>query len=181
MLSVFMDSVKNSQVCFWRTLRASKQHWRYEKKYGTTGYKMGASVKKTVTWRWNQSVLLVDDLLSLLQQDFLRLIQSELQGVEFARVLFHCADVIPQLSAALLAAHSRRQARTGKIRRTIPVETFTVFWVALQGFGRKDRLQHFQVLSENKSTCPISSCGMQLKNVLLCNILAQNNVTKDKK
>lgn len=52
--------------------------------------------------------MLLVSLLSLFQQDFLGLVQSKLQGVEFARIFLHCIDVLPQLSAAFLAAHSRR-------------------------------------------------------------------------
>ena len=45
-------------------------------------------------------------LLSLLQQDFLGLVQAKLQGVEFAAVFLHRADVLPQLPAALLPAQT---------------------------------------------------------------------------
>lgn len=52
--------------------------------------------------------MLLVSLLSLFQQHFLGLVQSKLQGVEFARIFLHCIYVLPQLSAAFLAAHSRR-------------------------------------------------------------------------
>lgn len=45
-------------------------------------------------------------LLSLFQQDFLGLVQTKLQGIEFARVFFYCANVLPQLPAAFLPAQS---------------------------------------------------------------------------
>lgn len=47
-------------------------------------------------------------LLSLFQQDFLGLVQTELQGVQFARVLLRRAHVLPQLSAAFLPAQTGR-------------------------------------------------------------------------
>lgn len=89
-------------------------------------------------------------LLSLFQQDFLGLVQTKLQGVEFARVFLHCANVLPQLPAAFLPAQSGGWAWAGQVNRTIPAASFPVLWVAFWGSGMKDWLQCLQVLSERR-------------------------------
>lgn len=81
-------------------------------------------------------------LLSLFQQDFLGLVQAELQGVEFAGVFLNRADVLPQLPAALLPA----QARGGRVSAAAVFQRLLSVTVRVP--GAQDRLQHLEVLTE---------------------------------
>ncbi|TNN38800.1 hypothetical protein EYF80_051026 [Liparis tanakae] len=80
------------------------------------------------------------------REDFLGLVQAELQGVEFAGVFLHRADVLPQLPAALLPAQAGGRARGGRVSGAAVFPRLLSVTVRVP--GAQDRLQNLEVLTE---------------------------------
>lgn len=125
-----------------------------------------------------QSTLdLLSLLLSLLQQDLLGLIQTKLQGVEFAGVVLHRTNVLPQLPAAFLPAQTGGRTWAGLVNTTA---TFPVLWVPFWSSGTKDWLQHLQVMRESedkmRSEYQFNDTGVYF-TLLLLKLRYQHNST----
>ena len=88
-------------------------------------------------------------LLSLFQQDFLGLVQAELQGVQFAGVFLGGAHVVPQLPAAFLPAQTAEGARASRVDTTATAAALPGLLSAL-GLRMQDRVQKLQVLNESE-------------------------------
>lgn len=85
-------------------------------------------------------------LLSLLQQDFLGLVQAKLQSVQFARVLLRRPHVLPQLSAALLPARADRVDAAAAIPGLLSF--------GARSSGAQHGIEQLQVLMEKETKRP---------------------------